>query len=79
MSVYAALTLLWFRALRPITPQALVLAATVSFLYAITDEYHQSFVEGRHGSAVDVGIDALGISLAVLMVRSRRLRWMSGG
>ena len=68
--VYAALTVLWFRALAPVTSRALVLAATISFLYAITDEYHQSFVSGRHGSTLDAGIDAIGIGAAVLIVRS---------
>ena len=35
--------------------------------YACTDELHQTFVRGRHGSPVDVGIDAVGalIGLAV--------------
>lgn len=30
------------------------------FLYAISDEFHQSFVAFRHPSPVDVGIDLLG-------------------
>ena len=77
--VFGALTLLWFRALDPLTPRALLTAATISFLYAITDEYHQSFVSGRHGSPLDVGIDAVGIGVAVLLVRSRRFEWPSAG
>jgi VanZ family protein len=28
--------------------------------YAATDEFHQTFVHGRHGSPVDVAIDAVG-------------------
>jgi Predicted integral membrane protein len=28
--------------------------------YAATDEFHQTFVHGRHGSPIDVGIDAVG-------------------
>jgi hypothetical protein len=32
----------------------------LSILYACTDEYHQSFVPGRHASIVDVGIDSFG-------------------
>jgi VanZ family protein len=40
--------------------------------YAATDELHQTFVRGRHGSPIDVGIDAVGalIELGVW----RRLR-----
>jgi VanZ family protein len=34
-------------------------------LYAMTDEWHQHFVEGRHASPVDVGIDSLGAWLAL--------------
>jgi VanZ family protein len=74
---YTALTLLWFRALGPITPHALAAAALISFLYAISDEYHQSSVAGRHGSALDVGIDAIGIGAAMLAVCSRRFQWAS--
>ncbi len=76
-STYGALTLLWFRALGPITPRALAAAAAISLLYAISDEYHQSFVAGRHGSPLDVGIDAIGIGAAIIIVRSRHFRWAS--
>lgn len=76
-SAYAALTLLWLRALGPLTTKALLWAVTIAFLFAISDEYHQTFVTGRHGSPIDVGIDSIGIAVAVLLVRSRRLeRWI---
>ena len=74
-AVYGLLTLLWFRALGPIAPRALILALAISFLYAITDEYHQTYVDGRHGSVIDVGVDAIGIGVAALLVRSRRFKW----
>jgi VanZ family protein len=32
----------------------------LSILYACTDEYHQSFVPGRHPSVMDVAIDSFG-------------------
>ncbi|NLE44853.1 MAG: VanZ family protein [Chloroflexi bacterium] len=35
--------------------------------YALTDEYHQTFVAGRNGSLVDVGIDAVGAGTAMLL------------
>ena len=35
----------------------------------MTDEFHQSFVDGRNGSPVDVAIDAAGVGLAVLAWR----------
>ena len=42
------------------------LAIAIAILYATSDEVHQTFVEGRHGTPVDVAIDAVGIGLAVL-------------
>lgn len=35
--------------------------ATLSFFYALSDEFHQSFVPGRCGSIRDVLIDSIGI------------------
>ena len=49
---------------------ALVTAFLVSVLYAASDEYHQTFVPGRHGTSVDVGIDAIGALIALLIVGS---------
>ena len=37
--------------------------------YAATDEFHQTFVRGRHGTPVDVGIDAIGAFLGLAVVR----------
>lgn len=74
MGTYALLTLLWWRALAPFTTRPLIAAAVISFLYAISDEYHQSFIEGRHGSPVDVLIDSVGIGLAVLLARTSWFR-----
>ena len=36
-----------------------IAVATVSSLFGISDEYHQSFVTGRHASIVDVLIDSI--------------------
>src|SRR5438045_1943212 len=53
---YALLAFLWVRALRTTTlsAAALPLAFTLAVAYAATDEYHQTFVAGRHGTPVDV-------------------------
>lgn len=40
-------------------------AGILAFLYGISDEIHQSFVPGRDASFFDVGIDLLGICLAL--------------
>jgi VanZ family protein len=59
---YAILGALLYRALGR---EALALA--VGIAYAGTDELHQHFVRGRHASPVDVAIDAVGLSLGMLV------------
>ena len=49
---------------------AVVLAAA----YAVTDEVHQTFVEGRHGAPRDVAIDTFGALLGVFLWRRWRRR-----
>ena len=71
---YALLTFLWWRALVTVTTprRAALLAFLLSSGYAVTDEYHQSFVEGRHASVVDVAIDTCGAAAAAAIVHRRR-------
>ncbi len=68
---YALLTFLWWWALVGAVDRPLALAATISLLYACSDEYHQTFTDNRSGTAVDVGIDAVGIGLACLAISWR--------
>jgi VanZ family protein len=63
---YALLTFLWWRVFKQ--PW---LAFATAVAYAASDEFHQHFVTGRHGTPVDVGIDALGAALAVVLIRRR--------
>src|SRR3954464_15875576 len=65
-SEYGLLTFLWWRALRSIP-----LAAAIAIAYACTDELHQRFVQGRHGTPVDIAIDALGVALAAFLIARR--------
>jgi VanZ family protein len=73
MSEYGLLCFLWWRALRTVVAgrAALVLAAGAALIYAATDELHQSFVSGRHGTPVDIGIDLVGIAVASLLIARR--------
>jgi VanZ family protein len=67
---YAILGLLLLRAVGRELPAFLIGVA-----YAITDEVHQHFVQGRHASPVDVAIDSAGILLGIVLlarVESRR-------
>ena len=43
------------------------LAVALAALYAVSDEIHQTFVEGRVGAPLDVGIDTLGALVGVLV------------
>jgi VanZ family protein len=67
---YAILGLLLLRAVGREVP-----AFVIGVAYAITDEVHQRFVQGRHASPIDVAIDSAGILLGILLlarVESRR-------
>lgn len=68
---YFVLTLLIFPAVfksKQNKKTALFLAVVFSILYAISDEYHQTFVFGRSGNVTDVIIDLFGILLAVFLM-----------
>ncbi len=69
---YALLTALWWWALRGVVRRPLLIAVGIALAYACTDEFHQSFVHGRTGTPVDVGIDAIGMAIAALLITLRR-------
>lgn len=71
MAEYGLLFVLWRRALPGASPW---LAAAIAVGYAVTDEVHQSFVDGRKGTPVDVAIDAVGVLLAGIVTRARDAR-----
>ena len=75
MTEYAILAALVVRA-----SGSYALGFALAVAYACTDEFHQTFVRGRHGSPVDVCIDAAGAliglgvcSKAIGRDRARRL------
>jgi VanZ family protein len=73
---YALLCVLWWRALATVTSpgRAALLAFALASGYAATDEYHQTFVEGRHGSPLDWAIDSAGAAAVALRLRTARTR-----
>ena len=77
-SEYALLCALWFRALRPRLSVDGVLRAAVGICvaYAVTDELHQTLVDGRIGTWHDVVIDTAGALTAAWLLR-RRVRGQS--
>ena len=64
MTEFAILGALLLRALGRELP-----AFAAGVAYAVTDEVHQHFVEGRHASALDVALDAIGVAIGILLFR----------
>src|SRR5215212_8569426 len=73
---YALLCFLWWRALATVTTptRAALWAFLLASAYAATDEYHQTFVDGRHGTPLDWAIDSTGAAAAALYLRKARAR-----
>jgi VanZ family protein len=71
---YALLCFLWWRPLRTGMPasRAALIAFLLSSVYAASDELHQSFVDGRHGTPVDWAIDSAGAAVAALRLGTRQ-------
>lgn len=85
---YAILAILCWRALvKPARwtrevweTRSALLAWTIASVYALTDEFHQSFhYPSRQGSVWDVLLDAFGAWLGLLLVRAICLRPGAGG
>lgn len=71
---YAGFTYLISRLIKQYYPlarpgQVLVLILLVIFVYALTDEYHQSFIPGRSATIFDVATDCLGGLLTGVIYR----------
>ena len=72
MAEYAILGALLLRALGRELP-----ALFFGLAYAVTDEIHQHFVEGRHASPIDVAIDGVGVAIGIFVVRLLETRLAS--
>ena len=68
---YALLCALWWRALRTklTGDRALMVAVALTSAYAASDELHQTFVDGRHGTLGDWLIDTAGAVTAAVLIR----------
>jgi VanZ family protein len=58
--------LLWWLCLRALGFRRPWIAALLCLGYSATDEYHQTFVHGRHGTPVDMAFDMTGVALAAI-------------
>ena len=74
---YAVLALLWYRALysRFPHPKILPLAFLIAVIYALSDEFHQSFVPGRSATWQDVAVDVMGAASALLVANALHRQW----
>lgn len=61
---FAVLAVLWARALGQGRRSRLI-AVALTLLYALSDEFHQLFVPGRHADPLDLASDALGAVLGL--------------
>lgn len=79
---YFVLTWLLIRAFlsnqpaKTISPKKIIfLAGFLSILYALTDEYHQSFIPGRQPALRDIGFDSLGAVLAAWLKYIKMIKY----
>jgi VanZ family protein len=71
---YGLLALAYWSGLR-FEKQSWWLALLLAILYAVTDEFHQSYIPGRHPSGVDVLVfDGGGAAIALGVVSLLRVR-----
>ena len=81
-SIFAFLTFRSFSHLsaRINVNRAFLLSLLFLSIFALLDEYHQSFVPGRHADIADLGTDILGAFLVIsyMWLRRRRLGAESG-
>lgn len=74
MAGYALLALSFLRTQKGSTRKAYLISLAGCLLYAVSDEFHQSFVAGRNASFVDVGIDLAGAAIGVMVFA--RFEWV---
>jgi VanZ family protein len=48
-------------------------ALALSALYALSDEYHQSFVPGRSATITDAGVDTIGAISALFILKAKTI------
>jgi len=75
MAEFGILFFLWTRVMGMNKKSSLYWAALISIVYALSDEYHQTFVFGREGALRDVGFDSLGMVIAYFWFNYKRSKF----
>ncbi|MDQ7089601.1 MAG: VanZ family protein [Methylococcales bacterium] len=76
-TAYFIMAMLTWRALRHFLRQPIwIISLSIIFCsaYGLTDEWHQSFIDGRHADIKDWVADTFGASLALLILYKFSLR-----
>lgn len=73
MGVYAVLYLVTVRAFSNSPTQEYKKAAIFTLFFALSDEFHQSFVPGRTPHPMDIGFDSLG--MLAMWVAMKKYSW----
>lgn len=69
MGEFFILFVLWYIVLvKDKNKNVLLHSAMIAIFYAMTDEFHQLFVQGRTANIVDVGVDSIGVICGVIMI-----------
>ena len=58
---------------------SLIFAALMAILYAVSDEFHQSFTPGRSPAVIDVCIDTIGSIIGISVTCLFRRRFLNRG
>ena len=56
---------------RKISAKIFIASFLFSFLYSLSDEWHQTLTPGREGTLRDIGFDSLGMLLSLTWLKSR--------
>ena len=70
--LYFVLGLLVLNCFSNINSKSIIYSILICFIYSISDEFHQLFIDGRSAEVLDVFIDTLGASLGVFVNRKVR-------
>lgn len=75
--LFALLAWSWHRSLRRIgwrLPIAVTIAAAISLVWAVLDEWHQLYVPGRYATLTDLLLDFVGVGLGLAIAI-----WLASG
>ncbi len=67
--LYWLLVRAWSEKMTKVNKKVFGFSLLVALLYALSDEWHQTFVPGREGTLRDVGFDTIGILLSQFMIK----------